>query len=157
MLCERCHKTELDGRKEKVCKKCLDELTAISEARYEKNRLARNEIKEIVSKLVTEEKVRDAIMSIRSLPIHQLITSLIAYEMISTHTDIFDDEENSVLSMIDAFVKASEMDDDVDGRGTPVVAYAIEEAIVLINNLTQEDMKKKGVDSPYSLGFIIGS
>ena len=156
MLCERCQKTELDGRKEKICKKCLKELAVIKEAEDEKNRFARDEISEMVRELVTEEKVRDATMRIRSLPLHQIITRLIAYEMISTHTDVFDDRGNSVLNMIDVFIKASELN-DVEVRGTSTVAYAIEDVIVLINNLTKEDMKKKGVETPYSLGHILGS
>ncbi|MCK4668212.1 hypothetical protein KAU33_15785 [Candidatus Dependentiae bacterium] len=146
----------MDGRKkERICKKCLDEITAISEAKYEKNMLIRSEIDEALSKLITEEKVRTALVRIRSNPFHQLVTKLLAYEMISSYIIPINEEENSISSLMDVFIKASEIDDV--NTGTPLVAFAIENVINAINNATKEDMIKKGVEEPYSLGFIIGS
>lgn len=156
MLCSRCKITKMDGRKkERICKKCLDEITAISRAKYDKNMLARNEIDEALSKLITEEKVRTALVKIRSIPLHQLITRLLAYEMISSHAVPLDKKENSISSLMDVFMKASEIDDV--NTGTPLVAFAIENAINAVTNATKEDMVKKGVEEPYSLGYIISS
>lgn len=156
MKCKKCGNNKVDGRKKEMyCKSCLEEIAAENKSKWIKEKAIRNEIDEILGKLITPQLVRDVTERIRGAGFHQIITRLIAYEMISIHTTKYAREGEIEFSMIDAFVKASEMEGT--NRDTPYITYVMESMIRQITDDTKEEMREKGIEEPYALGYVLGS
>lgn len=156
MLCKICNKTKLDGRKgETICQTCLDEMKAKDKIKQEKEKIKCDEIFDLLGKLLTPETIKSATARMRGNPLHQMVTKLIAYELISSHTVVFDDKGGVVADLIDVFVKASELDGI--GSGTSYVTFAMESLVQKIKDITEMELKEKGVKHPDELGFLLGT
>ena len=156
MLCNSCGVNKVDGRKKEMyCKSCLEEMAAKKEEKDEKQEKIRREMTCMVKKLVTQDRVKEMTERIRSTPLHQLVTRLLAYELISTHASIFDGDGDTTISLLDVFVRASEADSI--NVNTSFVTFLIESAITEINESTKAEMREKGMEEVGALGYIIGS
>ena len=156
MLCKVCNKTKLDGRKgENICQTCLDEMKAKDKIKQEKEKIKCDEIFDILGKLLTPETIKSATARMRGNSLHQMVTKLIAYELISSHTVVFDDKGGVVADLIDVFVKAAELDGI--GSGTSYVTFAMESLVQKMKDVTEMELKEKGVKHPDELGFLIGT
>ena len=156
MLCYGCGVNKVDGRKKEMyCESCLKEMAAKKEEKNEKEEKIRREMACMVKKLVTQDRVKEMTGRIRSTPLHQLVTRLLAYELISTHASVFDEDGDTTISLLDVFVRASEADSII--IDTSFVTFLIESIIVEINEMTKQEMREKGIEEVGALGYIIGS
>lgn len=156
MKCKRCDKNNVDGRKKELyCESCLKEIEVEKEAKQEYEESIRREMTGMIKKLVTPDKVKEMTERIRSTPLHQIITRLLAYELISTHTAISDEEGDTTISLLDVFVRASEADSIF--TDAPFVTFLIENAVSEINEKTKAEMREKGIEDVGALDYIIGS
>ena len=156
MLCYGCGVNKVDGRKKEMyCESCLKEMAAKKEEKNEKEEKIRREMACMVKKLVTQDRVKEMTGRIRSTPLHQLVTRLLAYELISTHASVFDEDGDTTISLLDVFVRASEADSII--IDTSFVTFLIESIIVEINEMTKQEMREKGIEEVGALGYIIAS
>lgn len=156
MKCKRCGENNVDGRKREIyCESCLEALKTEKKEKDEMEEKIRREMTCMVKKLVTQDRVKEMTERIRSTPLHQLITRLLAYEIISTHASVFDEDGDTTISLLDVFVRASEADSIfID---TSFVTFLIEGAITEINEMTKEEMREKDIEDVGALGYILGS
>ena len=156
MKCKRCGENNVDGRKREIyCESCLEALKIEKKEKDEMEEKIRREMTCMVKKLVTQDRVKEMTERIRSTPLHQLITRLLAYEIISTHASVFDEDGDTTISLLDVFVRASEANSIfID---TSFVTFLIESTITEINEMTKEEMREKGIEDVGALGYILGS
>ena len=156
MKCKRCGENNVDGRKREIyCESCLEALETEKKEKDEIEEKIRREMTCMVKKLVTQDRVKEMTERIRSTPLHQLVTRLLAYELISTHASIFDGDGDTTISLLDVFVRASEADSI--NVNTSFVTFLIESVVTEINEKTKAEMREKGIEDVGALGYIIGS
>ena len=108
----------------------------------------------MVENLITPELLEEVTERLRSAPMHQLITKLLAHELLSLHISSYKDGEKEI-SLIDVFIKTSELKNII--KGTPHVTNVIEDRIRELSDIKRTEMKEKGFEYPRGLGFILGS
>jgi len=154
-LCSVCKRNKVDGRKnETICPSCLETIKKINKENEMREKAILDEVREMVGNLVTPKVLEEVTVRIRSTPMHQIITKLLAYEIISIHIPSYKNGE-SEISLIDVFLKASELNGVI--RGSSHVSSVIEDQIVELTNSVKKEMEENGFENPTGLGFISGS
>lgn len=157
MLCNICKKNKVDGRKgPRTCQECLDNIKEERAALEIREKAKCDEIFIILEKLLTQEAITEATARIRSNSLHQMITKMIAYELISSHTIKFKEVGTGIeADLVDAFVKSAELEGIT--TGTSYVAYVMENLIRKVKDDTERELKEKGIEEPESLGYLIAT
>lgn len=155
MFCTICEINKVDGRKNQtICSSCLEKLEEIKIQKEADEQVIFNEINCMVENLITPELLEEVTERLRSTPMHQLITKLLAHELMSLHIPSYKDGKKEI-SLIDVFIKTSELKNII--KGTPHVSNVVEDRIRELSEIKMTEMKEKGFKYPRGLGFILGS
>lgn len=139
MLCTICKINKVNDRKNQtICSSCLEELEETKIQKEVDEQVIFNEINCMVDNLITPELLEEVTERLRSTPLHQLVTKMLAHEVMSLHIPSYKDGEKEI-SLLDVFIKTSELGNII--KGTPHVANVIEDRVRDLSDKKRTEMK----------------
>lgn len=136
MLCTKCKNNKVDGRKntrniygQPLCQSCKDSESAERQLIKQHDNEIMTKIEAIVSEVVTETTIQEISTRLHGLPLHQVITKLIAYEILSSGYGVSFKEGKISANILDAFILSKELKGASCGASGSDVIFRIERKI----------------------------
>lgn len=109
MICTKCKTNKVDGKKETLCPSCKDSEQSLRNHIKKHDDEILTKIEAIVSEVVTETTIQEITTRLHGLPLHQMITKLIAYEILSSGYGVSVSNGKISANILDAFILSKEL------------------------------------------------